>query len=86
MTSHSGDRQPEALATLGEAARAGGRKPDAIGLTATPDTAPVPTDTDKKDRAATKVLRRGAMATDEGVDAAVKALPDRTADGPKAKG
>ncbi|WP_439573845.1 hypothetical protein [Phreatobacter sp.] len=86
MTSHRKSVQPEALATLGEASRAGGRKPDDIGLSATPDTTPVPTRPDLKDEAATKVLRRGVMGSDEGADAAAKALPDRTADGPKSAG
>lgn len=83
---HAADRdtegqRPEALATFAEAARADGRKPDDIGLTATPDTAPVPTDSAQKDRAATKVLQRGVTGQDDGADAAVDALPDRTLQG-----
>jgi len=74
-------QRPEALATFAEAARADGRKPDEIGLTATPDTAPVPTDSAQKDRAATKVLQRGVTGRDPGVDEAVDALPDRTLQG-----
>jgi hypothetical protein len=73
-------QQPEALATFAEAARADGKKPADVGLTATPDTAPVETDPRAKDEAATKVLKRGATGEDEGVDAAVDALPDRTSD------
>jgi len=78
-------QQPEALATFAEAARADGKKPDDVGLTATPDTAPIPTDSGSKDEAATKVLRRGATGTDEGVEAAVDALPDRTSEQPKSR-
>ncbi|MGU9980606.1 hypothetical protein ACJ4V0_11245 [Phreatobacter sp. HK31-P] len=74
-------QRPEALATFAEAARADGRKPDDVGLTATPDTAPIPTDSAQKDRAATKVLQRGVTGEDTGVDEAVDALPDRTLQG-----
>ncbi|MDP3547211.1 MAG: hypothetical protein Q8S29_13630 [Phreatobacter sp.] len=74
-------QRPEALATFAEAARADGRKPDDVGLTATPDTAPVPTDSAQKDQAATKVLQRGVTGEDTGVDEAVDALPDRTLQG-----
>lgn len=81
-TDKSSGQQPEALATFAEAARAGGKKPDDIGLTATPDTAPIPTDSRQKDEAATRVLRRGTTGADEGVEEAVDALPDRTSDEP----
>ncbi len=74
-------QRPEALTTFAEAARADGRKPDDVGLTATPDTAPIPTDSAQKDRAATKVLQRGVTGEDSGVDEAVDALPDRTLQG-----
>lgn len=74
-------QRPEALATFAEAARADGRKPDDVGLTATPDTAPIPTDSAQKDQAATKVLQRGVTGEDSGVDEAVDALPDRTLQG-----
>ncbi len=82
-TDKSSGQQTEALATFAEAARADGKKPDDIGLTATPDTAPIPTDSRAKDEAATKVLRRGATGQDEGVEEAVDALPDRTSEDPK---
>jgi hypothetical protein len=74
-------QRPEALATFAEASRAGGIKPDDIGLYATPDTAPMDTDSKKKDKAATKVLQRGVTGEDRGVDKAVDALPDRTLEG-----
>lgn len=74
-------QRPEALATFAEAARADGRKPDDIGLRATPDTAPIPTDSAQKDHAATKVLQRGITGQDNGADAAVDRLPDRTLQG-----
>jgi hypothetical protein len=85
-TDKTSGQQPEALATFAEAARSDGKKPDDIGLTATPDTAPVPTDSRQKDEAATKVLRRGATGEDEGVEEAVDALPDRTSEEPKSAG
>ncbi len=81
-TDKSDGQQPEALATFAEAARADGKKPADLGLTANSDTAPVTTDPHAKDEAATKVLKRGATGQDEGVDAAVDALPDRTAEHP----
>lgn len=73
-------QQPEALATFAASARNEGRKPDDIGLTATPDTAPIPTSPDDKAQAATKVLREGVLGRDQGADEAVEALPDRTRD------
>ncbi len=71
-------QQPEALATFAATARNDGRKPDEIGLTATPETAPIPTSPDDKARAATKVLREGVLGSDQGADEAIDALPDRT--------
>ena len=50
------------------------------GLEATPETAPIPTDSAKKDDAATKVLREGVLKTDQGAEEAIDALPDRTRD------
>lgn len=73
-------RQPEALATFAAAARADGKKPDTIGLEATDETAPLPSDTKDKASAATKVLREGVLKTDQGADEAIDALPDRTRD------
>lgn len=74
-------QQPEALATFAETARADGKKPDDLGLTADGDTTPVPTDSAKKDEAARKVLQRGVTGEDKGAEAAVDALPDRTLQG-----
>lgn len=78
---HTSGQRPEALATFAEAARADGKKPDDIGLTATPDTSPIPTDSAEKDRAATKVLQRGVTGRDNGAEEAVDNLPDRTMQG-----
>ena len=69
--------QPEALATFAEASRAKSKTPDKSALTATDATAPIPTDSRKKDKAATKVLREGVTGTDQGVEEAVDELPDR---------
>ncbi|KPF72526.1 hypothetical protein IP69_01035 [Bosea sp. AAP35] len=71
-------QQPEALATFAASARNDGKKPDDVGLTATPETGPVPTSSEKKAEAATKVLREGVLKRDQGADEAVDALPDRT--------
>jgi hypothetical protein len=74
-------QQPEALATFAEAARKGGVKPAEVGLTATPETAPIPVDPAAKQNAATRVLAEGATGRDHGADEAVDALPDRTRKG-----
>lgn len=71
-------KQPEALATFAAAARKGGKKPDDIGLTSTPETAPLPGDSKKAAKAATKVLREGVLKKDQGADEAIDKLPDRT--------
>lgn len=73
-------KQPEALATFAASARNAGRKPKHIGLAATRETEAIPTDPKKKVEAATKVLREGVFHKDQGADAAVDALPDRTRD------
>lgn len=73
--------QPEALATFAAAATHGGKKPDDIGLTATRETAAIPTNPDDKNEAATKVLREGVLGTDQGADAAIDKLPDRISGG-----
>ena len=70
-------QQPEALATFAEASRKGGKKPDDLGLEADEHTAPIPTDPGQKQRAAAKVLHKGATGEDEGVDEAVDNQPDR---------
>lgn len=81
MADKTDGQQPEALATFAEAARADGKKPDALGLTADGDTTPVPTDSARKDEAARKVLERGVTGRDNGVEEAVDSLPDRTLQG-----
>lgn len=73
-------QQPEALATFAASARNDARKPDEVGLTATPETAPLKTSPEKKAEAATKVLREGVLKRDQGADEAIDALPDRTRD------
>ena len=68
---------PESLATFAEASRKGGEKPKDLGLEADRHTKPIPTDSKKKDEAATKVLQEGATRTDKGADEAIDELPDR---------
>ena len=70
--------QPEALATFAASARNQGRKPDSVGLDATPETAGTPTSNAKKAEAATRVLQEGVTGRDRNADEAVDALPDRT--------
>jgi hypothetical protein len=70
-------QRPEALATFAEASRKGGKKPDDLGLEADRHTKPIPTDPKEKQRAATKVLHKGATGEDTGAEEAVDKLPDR---------
>ena len=69
--------QPEILKGLAVAAKAGGKKPDQEGLTATRKTMPSPVNQAKQVDAATKVLREGATGKPQGADEAIHALPDR---------
>jgi len=71
-------KQPESLATFSATAKNAGKKPKSIGLTATAETMPIPTDPKKKVDAATKVLREGVLHRDQGAEQAIDALPDRT--------
>lgn len=76
----AGKGQPEALATFAAAARGDGKKPDDVGLEATGETTALPTSSEAKAKAATKVLREGVTGRDEGAEEAVDKLPDRTRD------
>jgi hypothetical protein len=70
-------QRPEALAAFAQASRADGNKPETLGLVATPSTAPIPTDSEEKDDAATKVLQEGVTGEDHGAEEAIDKLPDR---------
>ncbi|MGE3832959.1 MAG: hypothetical protein AB7F76_18360 [Parvibaculaceae bacterium] len=71
-------QQPESLATFAEASRDKEKvKPDDIGLEANKNTAPIPTDSRQKDKAATKVLQEGVTGKDKGAEEAIDKLPDR---------
>jgi len=72
-------QRPEALAQFAETARADQRK-DRPGLIADEATAPIPTSSEAKDEAATKVLREGATGEDVGAEEAIDKLPDRILD------
>jgi hypothetical protein len=54
------DEQGEALATFAETSRSKRKMPEQPSTQATEHTAPIPTDSKKKDVAATKVLAEGA--------------------------
>jgi len=69
-------QRPEALAQFAETARTD-RRADKPGLVADQATSPLPTSSEAKDDAATKVLREGATGEDHGAEAAVDRLPDR---------
>jgi hypothetical protein len=69
--------RPESLATFAEASRADGKKPDDLGLVADEHTAPIPTDSKLKDKAATKVLQEGVTHEKKGAEEAIDRLPDR---------
>ena len=71
--------QPEMLAGLAAAAKAGGQKPKDQSLQATAATAPVSADVAQEVDAATRVLREGATGERQGADEAVRKLPDRAA-------
>jgi hypothetical protein len=77
MSNARENERPEALATFAEAARAGGKKPDDLGLEANEHTAPIPADPHAKHEAATKVLRRGVTGLHTGAYEAIDRLPDR---------
>jgi hypothetical protein len=70
-------RTPGSLETDSETSRAGGKKPDKLGLIADEHIAPIPTDSKMKDEAARKVLQDGVTGEDKGAEQAIKRLPDR---------
>jgi hypothetical protein len=72
-------QRPEALAQFAETARTDHRK-DRPGLVADEATAPIPTGSEEKDEAATKVLWEGTTGEDSGAEAAIDKLPDRILD------
>jgi hypothetical protein len=65
------DQMPEALATFAAAARNEGKKPDDLGLTATPETAPKPDDLDAEEEDATEIIHGGATGDAAEKDAAI---------------
>lgn len=67
--------RPEALAAFAESSRS--KKKVKVSLTATDETAPIPTDPEKKDSAASKVLQEGVTGEDRGAEEAIEQLPDR---------
>lgn len=69
------NERPEALAAFAESSRS--EKKVKVSPTATENTAPIPTDSKKKDRAARKVLQEGVTGQDHGAEAAIDELPDR---------
>lgn len=72
-------QQPEALATLAEAAKSGeGKKPKSVGETATGKTKPLPADPKKEAAAATQLLNKAAKGKTPDPAAATRDLPDRT--------
>ncbi|MGN6099020.1 MAG: hypothetical protein ACTHP8_22645 [Bosea sp. (in: a-proteobacteria)] len=77
---HATKQQSESFATVAATARNGGKKPEDIGLEATPQTKGIPTDKKRKADAATKDLREGVLVNDEEAEEEIDALPDRTRD------
>lgn len=78
--------RPEALAKFAEVARNADGKPVREGVKATAETAPIPTDPNLKQDAATRVLREGVLHRNQGAKNAIKKLPDRTAKNGKGRG
>jgi hypothetical protein len=76
-------QRPEALAQFAETARTDQRK-DRPGLIADEATQPIPTSSEAKDEAATKVLREGATGEDLDSEEAIDKLPDRILDSRRA--
>ena len=70
--------RPEALAKFAEVARNDDGRPVRDGTKANSDNAPIPTDPELKQDAATKVLREGVLKRDQGAEEAIEKLPDRT--------
>jgi hypothetical protein len=71
--------RPEALAKFAEVARNDDGNPVREGIEATEETAPIPTNPNLKQDAATKVLREGVLHRKQGAKEAIEKLPDRTA-------
>jgi hypothetical protein len=71
---------PEALATFAKSARKNDGKSTPMDLEATEETAPIPTDPNLEQEAATRVLREGATGEDQGADELIDELPDRIND------
>ena len=71
--------RPEALAKFAEVARNDDGNPVREGIEATEETAPIPTNPELKQDAATKVLREGVLHRKQGAKEAIEKLPDRTA-------
>jgi hypothetical protein len=75
----AGKQRPEALAQFAKTSR-DADKVDHPGLTADKATAPIPTNSRAKDKAATKVLQEGVTGEDHGAEEAIDKLPDRIVD------
>ncbi len=65
-------QQPEALRSLEAAAKAGSKKPDGQGLTATDQTAPTPASLEQEEKTAAEVLHAGAKGDTKGMAEAAK--------------
>ena len=65
-------QQPEALRSLEAAAKAGSKKPDGQGLTATDQTAPTPSSLEQEEQTAAEILQAGAKGDTEGMSRAAK--------------
>jgi hypothetical protein len=80
MKKNAKGSRPEALATFAKSARKNDGKPVPMELEATEETAPIPTDPDLKDEAATRVLREGVYHQDQDAEELIDELPDRISD------
>ncbi len=66
------DAEPEALATFAAAARNQGKKPDDVGVTATPETAGKRSNLDADEKDAADILDGNATGDTKRVDAAIE--------------
>ena len=60
-TRDPGGQQPEALASLGDAARSGSKKPESQGLQARPETAPEARPVESEEAEAARILALNAQ-------------------------
>ena len=77
---HKEGKNPEAISKFAQAARLKKGESNRTGKDATEETSAIPSDPKLQHRAATAVLREGAMRDDEHSEELIKQLPDPVLD------